>query len=110
MTYDAKWRRDSREYRATPVQFPAELSSGAAAELGDIACRAFRVLGCRDLVTADFRLHEHGSPYLLEVNPNPNLAPSSYLTAALASIGMSYAGLLAEMCRSATARLGQAET
>ena len=78
VTYEAKWREDSAAYRSNRVQFPADLCvdqrTGAIAEL---AKHAFRVLGCRHLATVDFRLDLTGNPHILEVNPNPNLKPTS---------------------------------
>jgi D-alanine-D-alanine ligase len=72
-TYACKWNAGTSEYEQSHSRFPADLSAAAIRKLCQIALRAFRVLGCRDYARVDFRMTASGKPYILEVNPNPDI-------------------------------------
>jgi D-alanine-D-alanine ligase len=103
-TYDSKWRPGTRDYESTPLRYPAELEPQLAQRLAEIGESAFRVLECRDFVTVDFRLTDNGTPYLLELNPNPGMAPSPCLIHSFELAGMQYNDYLAQMVRVAKSR------
>jgi D-alanine-D-alanine ligase len=107
VTYDAKWKPGSRDYEATPPQYPAEVTPKLADRLASLARRAFRLLGCRDYARADFRVRRSGKPYLLEVNPNPDFSPSAGLAGGLVSAGLSHAEFTVDLVRLALARAGK---
>jgi D-alanine-D-alanine ligase len=107
-TYDSKWQPGSRDYESTPLRYPAELAKGVAERLAEVAERAFRVLDCRDFVTVDFRLAGDGTPQLLEINPNPGMAPSPCLVHSFELAGMQYTDYLVQMVRAAKSRTSAA--
>lgn len=74
--YDAKWNPESKEYQTMPVECPATVEAPVAQRIRDVAYRAFYALGCRDYARVDMRVRD-GVPYVLEVNPNPCLAPDA---------------------------------
>lgn len=74
VTYEAKWMEGSVAYKSTVPKCPAPLDEAVAAECRDIALRAFVALECRDYARVDMRLTADGKPYILEVNPNPDLS------------------------------------
>ncbi len=74
--YDAKWNPESKEYQTMPVMCPTVVDAPVAHRIRHVAYRAFHALGCRDYARVDMRLRD-GVPYVLEVNPNPCLAPDS---------------------------------
>src|SRR5262249_20724409 len=104
VTYDAKWRPSSREYRATPPRCPAEISRRLAERLSSIAYRAYRLLGCRDYARVDFRVRPSGKPYILEVNPNPDYSPSAGFAGGLRSAGCTHGQFTVELVQTALAR------
>jgi D-alanine-D-alanine ligase len=102
-SYDAKWRADSHEYRVTPLQSPVLLDAGRMERLGDLARRAYDLLGCRDYGRLDVRMTEAGEFFILEVNPNPFLNSKAVLNG-LAALGRSQTQFFLDLVQSALAR------
>ena len=74
-----------------------------AAGLAQVARAACAALGVTGYARVDLRLDERGAPHVLEVNPNPDLAPSAGLTRMAAAAGWGYDRLIAEIVDSARA-------
>ena len=74
VTYDAKWMNGSIEFAGTKGVCPAELAPAVEARVKDIALQAYHIMGCRDYARVDFRLTRNNKPYVLEVNPNPDIS------------------------------------
>jgi len=104
VTYDAKWKRGSREDLATPPHYPADLDDAMMQTLQSVALRAFHLFGCRDYARADIRLGPSGQPYILEINPNPDYNPDAGLTGGLASLSVTHAQFTADLVRTAWTR------
>ena len=104
VTYDAKWNTGSREDVQTVPQCPADLSPELAQALETLACRAFRLLGCRDYARVDFRVDAAGRPFLLEINPNPDFNPDAGFTRGLQAAGLTHAQFTVDLVRAALAR------
>jgi len=88
--YDAKWVADSFGYKNTPRKIPADLDDSQRQEIERIAIHAWRAMGCRDYARVDFRLDTDGTPYILEVNPNPDISADSGFAAALEYADITY--------------------
>ncbi|HAK95751.1 MAG TPA: hypothetical protein DCM87_12335 [Planctomycetes bacterium] len=88
--YAAKWRPESFEYAHTRRALPARLPARVAAEVRKLAVAAARAIGCADYARVDFRLDRRLRPFILEVNPNPDIAPDAGFTAAVAHAGWRY--------------------
>jgi D-alanine-D-alanine ligase len=101
VTYDAKWKPGTPDYEATPARYPAKVSAKMADRLGQLACRAFRLLGCRDYARVDFRVRPTGQPYILEVNPNPDFSPTAGLSGGLMSAGLTHAQFTIDLVHAA---------
>jgi D-alanine-D-alanine ligase len=94
VSYDAKWVPDSVEYRATVPRCPAPIDGPAAARIRHLALRAFRVCGCREAARVDIRTDVSGKPFILEVNPNPDLSPDAGLARCARAHGWSWEDLV----------------
>jgi D-alanine-D-alanine ligase len=105
VTYDAKWRPESRDYLATPPHCPADLNPQLAEQVADLASQAFQLFGCRQYARVDFRLSAQGQPYILEVNPNPDFNPTAGLTQALLAAGLSHSRFTLDLVRQALQRV-----
>jgi D-alanine-D-alanine ligase len=108
LTYDAKWDPSSPDYHATPMRFGIELAKDLAAELGRVAVEAFRVLGARDYARVDFRLGDGDRPFILELNPNPEIGVDTCFGRILESAGTTFEVFLARLIEHAKTRGGQA--
>ncbi|HET9624424.1 MAG TPA: hypothetical protein VFP84_23795 [Kofleriaceae bacterium] len=106
ITYRAKWDPYSREHYAVQSQCPAaDLSAEQVAEIGDLAMRAFRAIGCRDYARIDMRLEAAtGKVYILEVNPNPDLADSCAFAQCVRASGRTYSQAINELAHFALER------
>jgi D-alanine-D-alanine ligase len=82
------------------------VSGGPAAEAADLALRAWKGLGCRDLGRVDCRCDRDGRPHFLEVNPLAGLHPVLGDIVILAGlVGVSYAQLIGSVIASARERM-----
>jgi D-alanine-D-alanine ligase len=104
LTYDAKWTPTSADYLATPMRFGIDLPTKLAAELGEIAKSAFVVLGARDYARVDFRLDADDRPFILELNPNPEIGPDACFGRILESAEIEYDVFLRELIEHARSR------
>lgn len=106
ITYRAKWDPYSRDHHAVAGVCPApDLALDVAQRIQDTAMRAYRALGCRDYARVDMRLDPRtDTPYILEVNPNPDLAESCAFHASAIASGRTYAQMICEIVECALAR------
>ncbi len=84
---------------------PAPLPGAIRDQALDIAARAFRALGCRGVGRADFRYDdtagEPGELYLLEINTQPGMTPTSLVPEQAAHHGVSFPELVSRMVEDA---------
>lgn len=106
ITYRAKWDPYSRDHHAVEGICPIpDLEPETVAHIQDLAMKAYRALNCRDYARVDMRIDEKtGEPYILEVNPNPDLAESCAFTASATASGRTYAQMIVEIVELALAR------
>jgi D-alanine-D-alanine ligase len=82
---------------------PADLPSQQTLDLQDIAVRAHRSLGCRDLSRADFVVTDDAI-YLLEVNTLPGMTPTSLYPDGARGFGLDFPALCRHLVERAAAR------
>ncbi len=101
---EVKWWTSSAIYRATPPVYPKGLSRALTRKVQAVALAAYRALGLRDYGRVDVRLSNDGTPYVLEVNPNPWLSSGCEFFMAWQKKGRSYDALIARLVELALAR------
>jgi len=106
ITFRAKWDPYHRDFYAMDGRCPAEgLEPEVVAHVQDVAIRAARTLGCRDYARVDMRLDAAtGEPYILEVNPNPDLADGGAFMQCATASGRSFAQTVGQIVGFALAR------
>ncbi len=88
---------------------PAPIDEKLARRLQDLALRAYKSVDCRDFGRVDFRVDESGHPYVLEINPLPNLGPDDVFVLFAKVKGMSYHQIINKIMDEALTRLGLME-
>jgi D-alanine-D-alanine ligase len=92
VSYAAKWNEASEDSAKTVRAFGIETEEPALAQaLAALATRTWDLLGLRGFARVDFRLDQDGAPMILEINPNPGIAPDAGFAAAAAAAGLTYA-------------------
>jgi len=100
--YNAKWDEASAESLHTVRRFGVEEADPAlAARLRALCTAAWKLFDCRGTARVDFRVSRTGEPLILEINPNPGIAPDAGLIAAADRAGLSYADLIEGIVREA---------
>ncbi len=92
-TERVKWS-DQYQKRHGVTTDAATLSDADAARISHIAKRAYRALDLSGYARIDLRMDENGGVYVLEANPNPNLAYGEDFAESAESSGVSYEELL----------------
>jgi len=104
VSYAAKWDERHVDYAGTK---PVPLR-GATRELVDsvesTARAAWDALGLRDYGRIDLRVDAHG-PWVIDVNPNPDISPDAGVARAAKLAGMSYSQLIARIVEVAHRRI-----
>ena len=94
VTYDGKWMQDSLYFKYTNPKCPARLNKRLLKKVEEIALAAFDAMNCRDYARVDLRLDKNNKPFVIEVNPNPDISMDSGFARAAKASGIEYPELL----------------
>ena len=84
-------REASFEFQNTPRRFDFPPADAPLIRwLTDLAVECWRLFGLRGYARVDFRVDSAGQPWILEINTNPCIAPTSGFAAAVEQAGLSY--------------------
>ncbi|MFH0733114.1 MAG: ATP-grasp domain-containing protein [bacterium] len=104
VTYEAKWAAESLYYKNTVPKCPAAISDKLKNKLSDLALQSFKALLCRDYARVDIRVNSKNKPYVIEVNPNPDISEDTGFARSAKAAGISYPELLNKIIKFATKR------
>ena len=85
---------------------PAPTDEKQCQRLQEMAVRAYKSVDCRDFGRVDFRVDEEGNPYVLEINPLPNLNPDDVFVIFGKVVKMSYNQIINKIMDEALIRVG----
>lgn len=97
--FEAKYLED-----AADLVVPADLPPAVAAEIRDLAVRAFDALTCEGLARVDFFVTAEGRPIVNEVNTMPGFTSISMFPRVWQESGMTYSELVDHLIRDALRR------
>jgi D-alanine-D-alanine ligase len=105
VSYAAKWIPGSPEDEGTVPVCPADLSPEVLQGIGQIARKAWEHMSDGEgYGRVDLRLSEDGQPYVLEVNPTPDLSSNAGLARMGRAFGWSYDDLVMQVVDEALMR------
>ncbi len=107
VTYAGKWIEGSRDWNLTQVIAARELAPAQRAKIESVARRTFELLELRDWGRVDLRLDARGEPFVIDVNPNPDISPGAGFVLAAERAGLSYADVVVRIAESAARRARQ---
>ncbi len=87
LSYNAKWIRASRSFEETTPVCPTNLDADVLKKVEEVALTSFHLLRCRDYARIDIRL-SGTTPYVLEVNPNPDIDENAGYADSLKAAGI----------------------
>src|SRR5204862_7383106 len=94
LTYAAKWHVGSAEDLGSRPVCPAQISQRFADRLVRLAETAWRTMQGKGYGRVDVRVDDLGKPWILEVNPNPDLTDDAGLSRMAKAAGWDYAELI----------------
>lgn len=109
VTWDSKWVPDSPEWNAMPVITLPAVSDALRARIEDIALRTYRAFDCRDYARIDLRVDADEQPFVVDVNPNPDICPDGGFAGACAAAGFPYPDAISNIIGMAVTRRNRRE-
>jgi D-alanine-D-alanine ligase len=73
---------------------PADISQNIKTLLTETALKAFNALQCKSYARVDIRLSKNNIPYVIDINPNPDIMPDSGFANSAKAAGIEYPELL----------------
>ncbi len=96
-TERVKWNLAYRAKYGITTRAATDLPAGHDKLISHLSKRIYRILGLTGYARLDFRMTASGDVYLLEANPNPQLARGEDFAESAASVGVSYEALLQQI-------------
>ena len=104
VTWDSKCIPGSEDYHKQTVLFDVLTTASLHAKLEEYALKTYRAFGCRDYARIDFRIDEHDNPYVIDVNPNPDITSDGGCIGGCKMLGFTYGEAVSKIIDMAVAR------
>jgi D-alanine-D-alanine ligase len=102
--YSAKWEEKSEEFCNTVPRCPAVFAPEIENRIFQVSLQSYDIIGCSDYARIDIRLSPDGTPYVLEVNANPDISPDAGIIRSAKTGGIPYADFIGGIVEFALAR------
>lgn len=100
ISYRGKWHEKSIYYKGTIPECPANLNKELFNILNKMAIEAYKIMDVKDYGRIDFRVDYNDNPYILEVNPNPDISRDAGLARMARAYNMTYKDLINNILKS----------
>ncbi|MBI1884318.1 MAG: ATP-grasp domain-containing protein [Chlamydiae bacterium] len=104
VSFDAKWKKSSRAFRATRPCRVEDLPQGVKEKMIQVAIRCHEIFKMKDYGRIDFRLGKSEIPYVIDLNPNPCISADSGMALAAVEDGILYEELIGKIASLALSR------
>lgn len=94
VTYQAKWNKNSLYFKGTEPVVPAKVDKNLESLLITTAKKTFEAVQCKNYARVDIRLSKNNIPYVIDINPNPDIMPDSGFANSAKAAGLNYLELL----------------
>ncbi len=105
VSYAAKWDEGHVDFAGTKPVPLRHASAELLANVERVARAAWDALGLRDYGRIDLRVDAGNTPWVIDVNPNPDISPDAGVARAARIAGMSYPQLIARIADIAYRRI-----
>lgn len=102
LSFAAKWEKGCAEDVGTRPVCPATVDRDLEKRIVSMAEAAWQAVGGSGYGRVDLRVDAQGQPWILEVNPNPDISDDAGLSAMADALGWTYADLVMRIVDSAT--------
>jgi D-alanine-D-alanine ligase len=102
-TRRVKWDKKYQKKHGINTYEAKELPPAIVAQLDRLSRRIYRCLGLSGCARIDYRMNAQGQIYVIEANPNPNLAAEEDFAQSALAAGVSYPELLEKLLTLAAA-------
>lgn len=92
----AKWSKKHRHKKGVRIAVSKQ-DEELEKKLIKLSKRVFQVLELDGIARIDYRIDDHGNPYVIEANPNPNLAKDDELAVSWIKTGKPYKELIKKL-------------
>jgi D-alanine-D-alanine ligase len=97
VSYAAKWEETHVDYAGTKPVLLRDATPALIAKCETIARDTWDAHGLRDYARVDLRVDREGQPWVIDVNPNPDISPDAGVARSAAVAGMSYVEMIREL-------------
>jgi D-alanine-D-alanine ligase len=101
VSFEGKWQPGSADDIGSQPVCPAPLADDLARRIVDVARGAWRAVGGQGYGRVDLRVDAEGRPWLIEVNPNPDLSEDAGLARMARAAGWRYEDLIVRIADTA---------
>jgi D-alanine-D-alanine ligase len=105
VSYAAKWDEHHVDYAGTKPVPLRDASPAFIANVERVARDAWAAMGLRDYGRIDLRVDADHTPWVIDVNPNPDLSPDAGVARSARLAGMSYPQLISHIAEVAYRRI-----
>jgi D-alanine-D-alanine ligase len=104
VTWDSKWVPDSPEWNSMPVNMHPVVSDTLRTRIEAASLKTYRMFECRDYARVDLRIDADEQPWVVDVNPNPDITSDGGFAGACKMAGYSYGEAISNIVSMAVAR------
>jgi D-alanine-D-alanine ligase len=105
VSYAAKWDEKHVDYAGTKPVPLRDVAPALVTEIERVSIAAWRAVDLRDFGRVDLRVDAAGVPWVIDVNPNPDISPDAGVTRAAAAAGLSHPQMVDKIVQLALKRI-----